>query len=398
MKTLFSSLSASNNIRYIFNEISSSEGAEKASFIPKEVENSENLNEDATNLVISVTNLPPEYRKVVTGEMKDEVIEGVDLGETTAREAMSIVNNTEENIGIDDQVEWKDHFDTNIGEAKVGAELSSGATLISELGKELEHRDNVDGIKNNYVSKEKGISYTNEKGEVVTESLQESIVKAFSQLNTYLEDHQVSDEIFEKACSKKGLDSTDIKNIQSLRVSGRAIEGEDVVVLQNILKKLGLTNGLKEDGTPDNLFGSGTIKDTESLTLALQSILSNEILWSNFRDTLYPIANGSPQRFRWALQNIQERGSYDPENDPIKVFDETIVATGGNLREGGKKQYTIGFLATIPEETLNRVTNSSTSRRAILANREYRKDVVRKWEEFQAQNPQYFQSEMIAKK
>lgn len=353
-------------------------------------EDAEIIAKDAMDIAIKVVYLPKESRALVIAELEHGVIPGSEvLGETTWNESMKVINKSE--VSIDPNVEWTGDVYTKKGEVVVDASLASEEIPTSSMRTTLQNLDKKEGVKGNYISAEKDLVILNEYGKEENLSLEKGMVKAFGQLNVYVTDHNVSDEIFTKACLRKGLDATDIKNIQTLRISGR-IQGteEDVGILQNILKKVGLTKGLKKDGTPDFLFGSGTVEDTESLCLILESSLEQEIEWDTFNDTLYPIPNGSYSLFHASIRNIKKTERYDPEQDPLKVFDNTLVAQGGSLKSGGNKFYSIGFLATIPEDILSKITNEST-KETILSNRKLRLDCEQEWTNFQKQNPQYFQ-------
>jgi len=262
----------------------------------------------------------------------------------------------------------------------------------------LQSRNNKEGVKNNYVSPDEGISYVNEEGETEKLSLAQGIVKAFGQLNTYVTEHNVSDKIFTKACERKGLDSTDIKNIQALRASGKIHETEeDVGILQNILKKVGLTKGLKKDGTPDLLFGSGTVEDTESLCLFLESALGQELEWDNFNDNLDSKSNNAFGQYNIGINDIKATGVYDPEkNDPLKWFDNTLIAEGGHDSvNNGNYMYTLGELVSLPSDVLKKVTTPRLEQ-LVIKYRGDRKDQVKKWEKFQEENLQYFQNQDLA--
>lgn len=394
MKYLFRSISKKDKTSFLFVEMPSFKETPSV-FLNKE--DKEGSTEDINNLIISVLRLPEKNKTAIIAEMKHGIIPGAEvLGETVATEAIAVISNKNEGGSINLPVTWSSSVYKNEPDVEVKTSLFSENVSMSPIGKKLQSLNEKKGIKGNYISSKNGVFVFNpEKGEYEKISLEKAIVKVFEHLNSYIRRHGVSDKNFQKACSRKGLTGEDIQNLQSLRKFGRMNGAEkstdqDTGILQNILKKVGLKKGLGKDGTPDELLGSGTVEDTESLCLILESSLEQEIEWDTFNDTLYPIPNGSYSLFHASIRNIKKTERYDPEQDPLKVFDNTLVAQGGSLKSGGNKFYSIGFLATIPEDILSKITNEST-KETILSNRKLRLDCEQEWTNFQKQNPQYFQ-------
>jgi len=226
------------------------------------------------------------------------------------------------------------------------------------------------------------------------------MVHSFDKLNAFSQENNVTNEMFTNACKEQGLTDADIQNLQSFRLEGHASSTEkgsnaDVGVLQKILGKLGLQNGMVE-GKPDEKFGSGTVKDVESLSMNLQSKLTETLLWRDFNDTLSAIPNGSISRYNKAFRKIKETGKYNPEENPVKSMDETVVATGLNSGEGQRK-YTVQFLASMPENLLTKVAQGPQSANAFLVNRKNREHFIKKWEDFRndPENQHIFTSELL---
>ena len=308
-----------------------------------------------------------------------------------------------EESSLNNEVEWDGESITEEPLEEIDAGIKSEEISKTSLKTELENRNYISGLKNNYVAEGKEFTYKDEKGIERSMNLDKAIVESFDQLNDFIESNDITEELFEKACFANGLNNKDVQVLQSLRKNGRIsgkASNKDVGELQIILGKLNLTNGMGVDGKPDEKFGSGTVKDTESLTMILKPSILSSLEWNNFRDTIMPITNGTLQRFWWGINNIVETGEYNPKkNDPMRLFDETIVAQGGpDYKRGGNKVYSVEFLAGMPDDVLARVANSEKSKEIILHNKKNRIECEERWNKFQAENSQYFDNNLIAEK